>query len=61
MCPILGLSVFMDSLEVRTSFGATVYVSFCGDHLQSGGLGDRNAGAVFANGGNGQALELRLR
>ncbi len=58
--PMIGLSVFMDSLELRTSFGTTVYVSFCGDPLQSGALGDRDTGAVFANGVNGKALKLRL-
>lgn len=57
---MLGLSVFMDSLELCASFGPTVYVRFCGDPFQSGGLGDRDAGAVFANGVDRMALKFGL-
>ncbi len=57
---MLSLRMFMASLELRASFGTTACVSLCCYPLQSGGLGERDAGTVFAHGVDGQALKLRL-
>ena len=57
---MLGFRMFMDSLELRPAFGASVCVSLYGYPLQSGRLGERDASTVFANGVDGQALKLRL-
>ncbi|MDA9448355.1 hypothetical protein XI01_16830 [Bradyrhizobium sp. CCBAU 21360] len=57
---MLGLRMFMDSLELRPAFGTRVCVSLCGYPLQSGRLGERDASSVFAHGADRQALKLRL-
>lgn len=57
---MLGLRIFMDSLELRPAFGTRICVSLRGDPLQSGRLGERDARTVFANSVDGQTLKLRL-
>lgn len=58
---MLGLRMFMDSLELRSAFGTTIWIGLRGYPFQSGGFGERDASTVFANGVDGQALKLRLR
>lgn len=58
--PMLGLRMVMDSLELRSAFGTTIWVGLNGYPFQSGGFGERDARPVLANGIDGQVLKLML-
>jgi hypothetical protein len=58
---VIGLRIEVDRLKLSSAFRTAVCVSLRGESIKARCFGGRDARPIFADGVDGQALELRLR